>query len=126
MATGTRVSGLKQALANLSKLGLDVDDFKETFGSIASRGADIAAGFVNSRSGKLAGSVRGNRAKNRSVVMAGRGKTRNYAGVQNYGWPRRNIPAQRFMQRADDQLKPRLPAMLENELQDKIRRRGLG
>lgn len=125
MATGTRVTGLKQVLSDLSKLGLDVDDFKETFGSISARGAALAAGFVRSRSGRLAGSVRGNRAKNRSVVMAGRGKTRDYAGVQNYGWPRRNIPAQRFMQRADDQLKPQLPRMLEGELQDKIKRRGL-
>jgi hypothetical protein len=124
MATGTRVSGLKQVLSNLSKLGLDVDDFKETFGSIADRGAALAAGFVRSRSGRLAGTVRGNRAKNRSVVSAGRASVK-YAGVQNYGWPRRNIPAQRFMQRADDQLKPQVPTLLEGELQDKIKRRGL-
>lgn len=126
MATGTRVTGLKETLRDLSKLGLDVDDFKDSFSSIAARGASLAAGFVNSDSGALAGTLRGNRAKNKAVVMAGRGKTKNYAGVQNYGWPRRNIPAQAFMQKADEQLKPTIVPLLETELTDKIRKRGLG
>lgn len=125
MAIGTRVTGLKETLRDLRQLGLDVDDFKESFGNIASTGAALAASFVKSRSGRLARSTRGNRAKNKSVVMAGRGPTKNYAGVQNYGWPRRNIAAQEFMQKADDRLKPILPGLLETELSDKIKRRGL-
>lgn len=124
MATGTRVTGLKETLRDLRQLGLDVDDFKESFGSIASMGANLAASFVNSVSGKLSGTVRGNRAKNKSVIIAGR-STVKYAGVQNYGWPRRNIAPQRFMQRADERLAPRLPGLLETELSDKIKRRGL-
>lgn len=124
MPTGTRVTGLRQVLRDLSQLGLDVDDFKETFGKISARGASIAAGLVNSRTGRLAGTVRGNRAKNKSVVSAGRSAVR-YAGPQNYGWPRRNIAPQRFMQKADEQLQPEIVPMLEAELNDKIRKHGL-
>lgn len=124
MATGTRVDGLKQMLADLRKLGLDVDDFKDSFAAVASRGASLAASLVKSESGRLAGTVRGNRAKNKAVVSAGRASVK-YAGVQNYGWPRRNIKAQGFMQKADEQLAGNLPVLLEQELQDKIQRRGL-
>jgi len=124
VATGTRVEGLSKVLRDLKQLGLDVDDFKESFGAIASRGAALAASFVNSKTGRLAGTVRGNKARNKSVILAGRSSVR-YAGAQNYGWARRNIDPQRFMQRADEQLKDRLPTMLEQELSDKIQRRGL-
>lgn len=124
MATGTRVDGLKQVLADLKKLGIEVDDFKESFGNIASRGAALAASYVNSQTGRLAGTVRGNKAKNKSVIIAGRSSVR-WAGVQNYGWKKRNIEPQRFMQKADEQLAGQLPALLQQELQDKIQRRGL-
>lgn len=124
MATGTRVSGLKETLQDLKQLGLDVNDFKESFGSIALKGANLAASYVNSRTGRLAGTLRGNRAKNKAVILAGRSSVR-WAGVQNYGWARRNIPAQRYMQRADAAMAPQLPGLLEDELSDKIKRRGL-
>lgn len=124
MADGTRVSGLKETLRGLRQLGLDVDDFKESFGSVASTGAALAASFVNSRTGKLAGTLRGSRAKNKAVVSAGRSSVR-WAGPQNYGWPRRNIKAQKFMQRADERLGPRVVGLLEDELSEKIKRRGL-
>lgn len=121
---GIRVVGLRETLRDLAKLGVDVDDFKDTFGSIASTGAALAAGFVRSKSGRLAGSLRGNRAKNRSVVTAGRSSI-PYAGVQNYGWPARGIEAQEFMQKADEQLTPKLPGLLDTELSNMIKRRGL-
>lgn len=124
MSTGTRVTGLRQVLRDLSQLGLDVDDFKDTFSKISTKGANLAAGFVNSKSGVLAGTLRGNRSKNKSVVSAGRSSVR-YAGPQNYGWPVRNIKPQRFMQKADEQLQPEIVPMLEAELNDKIRKHGL-
>ena len=124
MATGTRVEGLSKVLRDLKQLGLDVDDFKESFGAIASRGAALAASFINSKSGALAGTLRGNKARNKSTIIAGRSSVR-YAGAQNYGWARRNIKAQLYMQQADKVLAPRLPSMLERELSEKIQRRGL-
>lgn len=121
---GVRVTGLNAVVRALLEIGLDVDDLKDAFSSISREGARIAAGFVHSRTGKLAGTLRGNRAKNKAVIVAGRGRVK-YAGVQNYGWPRRHIRAQQFMQRADEVLQPIAVEKLEREINDAIRRRGL-
>jgi hypothetical protein len=123
-AGGVRVEGLNAVVRALLAIGLDVEDLKDAFGSIAAEGARIAAGFVHSRSGRLAGTLRGNRARNKAVIVAGRGRVK-YAGVANYGWPRRNIEPQRFMQRADAVLQPVAVARLEQAINDAIRRRGL-
>lgn len=121
---GVRVTGLNAVVRALLEIGLEVDDLKDAFGSISAEGARIAAGFVHSRSGRLAGTLRGNRAKNKAVIIAGRGRVK-YAGAQNYGWPRRNIRPQRFMQRADEQLQPIAVEKLERAINEAIRRRGL-
>lgn len=121
---GARVEGLREVVRGLEKLGLSVDDLKDAFAPIADEGARIAAGFVRSRSGKLAGTLRGNRAKSKAVITAGRASV-PYAGAQNYGWQRRNITAQGFMQKADDQLESRSLALLERSVNNAIRRSGL-
>lgn len=121
---GVRITGLNKVVKGLQELGLELDDLKDAFGALASEGARLAAGFVQSRSGRLAGTVRGNRAKNKAIVSAGRAKVR-YAGVQNYGWPKKNITAQGFMQKADEVLKPLAVIQLEKAINESIQRRGL-
>ena len=122
---GFKVTGLREVVRDLQRIGLDVDDLKGAFSRIAAEGARVASGFVRSRSGALAGSVRGNRAKSKAVVAAGSARAVPYSGVQNYGWPARHIPAQGFMQRADDVMRTRAIGMLEDEVNTVIRRRGL-
>lgn len=121
---GVRVEGLNKLVRDLQKLGLEVDDLKEAFGEIASKGAEIAASFAPKRSGALAASIRGNRAKNKAVVMSGKARVK-YAGAINYGWPRRNIKPARFMQRADEYMRPFALDMLDEAIAKKIRERGL-
>lgn len=121
---GVRVEGLNSVVRALLEIGLDVDDLKDAFGPIAAEGARVAAGFVHSRTGALAGTLRGNRARNKAVIVAGRGRVK-YAGVQNYGWPRRGIVAQEFMQRADAVMAPVAVDRLEQAINSAIRRRGL-
>lgn len=121
---GVRITGLREVVRGLEKMGVEVDDLKDAFAPIAAEGAEIAAGFVQSRSGKLAGSLRGNRAKNRAVITAGGARAR-YAGPQNYGWRRRNIEPQGFMQKADQVLQTRSRVLLEDALNSAIRRSGL-
>jgi len=48
-----------------------------------------------------------------------------YAGVQNFGWPARNIAGHHFMDRAEGVIEDQAPVELENELQSLIRRVGL-
>lgn len=121
---GFRVEGLTSVVRGLQRLGLDVDDLKDAFAKISSEGAQIAAQHAPRRSGRLAGDVRGNRAKSKAVVTAGRASV-PYAGPINYGWPRHGIAPALFMQAADAEMQPRALVLLEDEINRKIRERGL-
>jgi hypothetical protein len=125
VAGGVRVEGLNALVRDLQKLGLDVEDLKEAFGDISSEAASLASSFAPKRSGALAGTVRGNRAKNKAIVSAGRARVK-YAGAINYGWPKRNIKASSFMQKADERMKPKALQILDDALEQKIKERGLG
>jgi hypothetical protein len=120
-----KVTGIAQLNRDLKKLGISVDDLKDGMAKLADMGAKAAAGFAPTQSGALAGSVRGNRAKNKAVVTAGRGPTSQYAGVINYGSPRRGIAAQHFMQRADAQVSPKIVPTLTADIDRLIRQAGL-
>jgi hypothetical protein len=119
-----RVEGLNQKIKELQALGLEVEDLKDAFAPIAKEGAEVAAGFVQSRSGALAGTARGNRAKNKAVVTVGRASV-PYAGPQNYGWARRNIPAQGFFEKTDQVMEPVALKRLEDEIDSITTKRGL-
>ncbi len=120
----TRVEGLSKLIKQLEGFSGDVEDVKDTMARIAKLGAQYASSFAPKLSGALSSSIRGNRAKARAVVTAGRAAT-PYAGVQNYGWPKRNIPATSFMQRADTALQPRAITELDKALRDALSARGL-
>ena len=106
------------------ELGLEVDDLKDAFSSIAREGAERASARAPHRTGRLAGSIRGNRAKSKAVVAAGRAAV-PWAGPINYGWPARNMSGSGFMQRADEEMRPIAIQRLEEEINRKIRRKGL-
>lgn len=124
MASGVRVEGLNKTVRALQGFGVEVQDLKDVFAEIAAEGARLASSFAPVRSGRLAGTVRGNKAKNKAVVIAGRARV-PYAGAQNYGWPKRNIKPVMFMQRADAALAPRAVEMLEAGLDRAIGKAGL-
>lgn len=121
---GFRVQGLNAVVRDLQAMGLEVEDLKDAFSSIAAEGAQVAAGYAPVRSGRLSRDVRGNRAKSKAVVTAGRASV-PYAGPINYGWPARNIAANGFMQKADEVMAPRAIQMLETEINTQIRKKGL-
>jgi hypothetical protein len=121
---GFKVEGLAQLVRDLKAIGVEVEDLKESFSKIASEAADIAASHAPKKSGRLAASVRGNRAQSKAVVTAGRASV-PYAGAINYGWPRRGIAASGFMQKADERMRPKAIQLLEDEINKHIRKRGL-
>ncbi len=127
MATSSgsvKVEGLNKTLTALQRFGVEAADLKDVMGAISAEGARLASSFAPKRSGRLAGTVRGNKAKAKAIVIAGRART-PYVGAINYGWPRRNIKPALFMQRADRALAPRAVDMLERGLDDVIRKVGL-
>jgi hypothetical protein len=88
---------------------------KDAFSEIASEGAEKAAEFAPKRTGRLASDIRGNRAKGKAVVTAGRASV-PYAGPINYGWPARNIVGSGFMQKASEAMEPIAVQRLEEEI----------
>lgn len=121
---GVRVEGLNKTIRALQGYGVEIQDLKDVFSDISAEGARLASSFAPKLTGRLSGTVRGNKAKNKAVVIAGRARV-PYAGVANYGWPKRGIRASLFMQRADKELAPRAVEMLEAGLDRATRKAGL-
>jgi len=121
---GVRVEGLSNLVRDLQAVGVGVDDLKDAFADIAAKGARLAASLAPQRTGALADSVRGNRAKSKAVVAAG-GARVPYAGAINYGWPRRNIKPALFMQRASDEMAETAVTDLDRAIERLIAAKGL-
>jgi hypothetical protein len=123
---GFKVEGLNALVRDLQAIGVEVDDLKDAFSTISKEGAERAAHHApRGETGKLSASIRGNRAKSKAVVTAGRA-TVPYAGAINYGWPGRNIEPAGFMQKADEEMQPVALQRLEEEINRVIRSKGLG
>lgn len=123
-ATGVRVTGLTSVVRALQRLGISVDDLKDAFSKIAAEGAQRAAHHAPRKSGRLAGDVRGNRAKSKAVITAGRASV-PYAGPIEYGWARRNIEPTLFLQKADEEMQPKALQLLEADINRLIAKEGL-
>lgn len=119
-----KVEGLGKFNRDLTKLGVDLDDLKDAMAKLAAMGAQAAGIHVPRKSGRLASSIRGNRAKNKAVVTAGRAKV-PYAPVINYGSPKRGIVARHFMQQADRDVGPKIIPTLQADIDRLITEKGL-
>lgn len=120
-----QIEGLNQKIKALQELGVELDDIKDVFAEIAKDGAEVASSFAPVKSGALQDTIRGNRAKNKAVITAGRARVA-YAGAINYGWPARNIAPAMFLQKADEVMADRAPQMLEEGIARLIQERELG
>lgn len=122
---GVRVEGLNKKIRDLQALGVEVDDLKDAFSTIATEAAEAVASYAPvGETGALAASIRGNRAKSKAVVRAGKAAV-PYAGPINYGWPSRGIEAAEYMQKGDQEMQPVAVRRLEEEIEQQIRKRGL-
>ena len=86
----------------MKRAGADLADLKSVHAAVAELVAQKSRPRAPRRSGRLAATVRGNRAAARSTVMAGRAAV-PYANPIHWGWPARNIKAQPWiLETADD------------------------
>lgn len=100
---GIQVEGLREVLRDLRRLRDD-----ETPKAIKAANLDaakavepVAQAEAPKRSGRLARSVRASATKRVGTVKAGAaGKAKLYAGVIHFGWARRRIRANPFLDRA--------------------------
>lgn len=120
----THIDGLRQAVKQLEQFGVEVDDLKDTMSAIAAKATDVMRPFIPSRTGKLRGSARGNRAKGKAVVTVGSARVR-YGPAINYGWPARNIRPANFTRKTDEVMDDLAPQMLAEGIDQIIEKRGL-
>ena len=90
------VKGGRQLRKSLKDVEDGLKDLKAAHAEAAGIVADAARPRAPRSTGALAGSIRGSGAKAAATVRAG-GARVPYAGVQEYGWPRRNIPPQPYI-----------------------------
>ena len=90
------VEGLSRLRATLAEAGAQLDDLKAAHAAAAQFVADTAAARAPVRTGALANSIRSSGTKRAGVIRAGN-KAVPYAGPIHWGWPSRNIKANRFM-----------------------------
>lgn len=124
VGVSVHITGLREVVRAMEQLGVDLDDIKDAMAGIAAKGSQLAAQKAPRVSGRLATSIRGNRAKGKAVVTAGRASV-PYAGAINYGWPSRNIAPALFLQNAEEELAPQAVQMLEDGVNRQIKKRGL-
>lgn len=105
MADSVKVEGARELRATMKRAGDDLGDLKDAHAQVASTVAVSAKGSAPAVSGRLAGTIRGNRAAASAVVKAG-GASAPYAGPIHWGWPARNIAAQPFLTDAASQTEP--------------------
>jgi hypothetical protein len=127
MAGVVKVTGINELARAMRALGVKFGDLDDAFNTIARQGARLASEFAPVRTGRLARAIQGTTTKkNKAVVRVTLKSATEYAGVINWGWPKRNIKAAEFMQRADAALLPYALQLIERDAQAAIRRRGLG
>lgn len=89
------VHGLRELRRNLRRLEDDAADLKEANATAAQTVAAAAAARAPKRTGRLAASIRGNRAVGRATVKSLPSVA--YAGPIHWGWPARHIDGQPFI-----------------------------
>lgn len=109
------IDGLPQLRRQLRQLVGDASDLKEANAAAASIVAAASASRAPRRTGRLAASVRGNRAVGRATVSAG-GAAVPYAGPIHWGWPAHHIEAQPFVVEAAQVTEPVWLAAYERDL----------
>lgn len=93
---GVRVVGARELRATLRRAGVELDELKDAHQRVAAFVAGAARARTPRDTGRLASTVRGNRAQRRATVSAGYGRI-PYAGPIHWGWPARNIAAQPWL-----------------------------
>ena len=120
-----RVYGAEDVAARFRRLGFKASDLRGAFSKIAADVVSEAKSRAPRQTGRLSSDVRPGLGKTRATVYAGRVGV-PYAGVQEYGWPRRHIAAQPFLRPAADNEAQAAADVLVREMQRLINGVGLG
>ncbi|MFN7583756.1 MAG: hypothetical protein ACK5P0_00190 [bacterium] len=99
MAEEITITGVKEVIDTLNKLGKDLESNEELNKELSSTLSQKASAMAPRLTGALASSVKGNPSAEKAQILAGSAAV-PYAGVQEYGWPEKNINAQPYLRPA--------------------------
>jgi len=99
MAEEIRITGVQQVKDTLNKLGDAIKSNEELNKELSTTLAPKASAMAPRLTGALASSVKGNPSAEKAQILAGSNAV-VYAGVQEYGWPEKNIKAQPYLRPA--------------------------
>jgi len=98
-AISISVEGEEKVKAALTKLEKDIVDRSELNKDLSEDLSRKASAMAPRLTGALASSVKGNPSNEKAQILAGSNAV-PYAGVQEYGWPAKNIQAQPYLRPA--------------------------
>jgi len=93
------ITGIKEVTDTLNKLADDLESNVELNKELSTTLAQKASAMAPRLTGALASSVQGNPSAEKAQILAGSNAV-VYAGVQEYGWPEKNIQAQPYLRPA--------------------------
>jgi hypothetical protein len=96
MAEEITIQGVKEVTDSLNKLARDLQSNIELNKELSTTLSQKASAMAPKLTGALASSVIGNPSAEKAQILAGSAAV-PYAGVQEYGWPDRNIKAQPYL-----------------------------
>lgn len=115
------VSGERTVARGLGTLAARLSDLSPAFRALGARMRDVAVPVTPFLTGRLARSLLARDAAQGLTF----GSDVVYAGVQNYGWPRRNIIGRHFLTPAEELADREGPQEIEDLLTATARRAGL-
>ncbi len=99
MAEEITIKGVQEVKNTLDKLGKDLESNTELNKELSSTLSQKASALAPRLTGALASSVKGNPSAEKAQILAGSAAV-PYAGVQEYGWPEKNIKEQPYLRPA--------------------------
>lgn len=115
-ADRVKIEGTRELRASLDKAGAELADLRALNAKIGDALAVAGRPRAPVLMGNLAASIRSSGTKTAGVVRAGGGSV-PYAGVQEFGWPARGIPAQPYLTAALIEVEPKVLALYHAELE---------
>lgn len=98
-AISVELKGVKEAQAALNKIGSSLENLTDLNKDLGSDLSKIASAKAPRLTGALSASIGFKATPDKAQIYAG-SETVVYAGVQEYGWPEKNIKAQPYLRPA--------------------------
>lgn len=118
------LQGVKEAEAALNKLSKELESNLTLNKELSTTLAHKASAIAPRLTGALASSVLGNPSEQKAQILAGSASV-PYAGVQEYGWPQKNIKAQPYLRPAVNSNMDFIIAKYEDSIKENIKRYNL-